>query len=76
MYLLYGFLLVSSRRIYACIHESLFWVIISFLNGIVLALNEIGLVGELIHWWNGSWWIRVKVKWKGMDPFHIRKWLE
>jgi len=35
-----------------------------------------GLVDELMHWWNGGWWEEVNVKWKGVDPFHIRKGLE
>ena len=37
----HGFLLVSSRRIYACIHESLFWVSMTSKMRFVFALNEI-----------------------------------
>ena len=48
----YGFLLVNSRRIYACIHESYFgWY--DLLDSFVFALNEVGWVGEinaLVEW--------------------------
>ena len=35
---------------------------------------RLGLVGELMHWWNGSWWKEVNVEWKGIDPLHVGKW--
>ena len=29
-----------------------------------------------MHRWNGGWWKELNVKWKGIDPFHARKWFE
>ena len=41
-----------------------------------LALNEVGIgrrINALMEGWLED---RIDVEWKGIDPFHVRKWMK